>query len=457
MSDAAEALPTARVGAGGAGAASRPGAAEPPASRPASAGRLAGRRLLAANAASLVLAYALPRAFTFGAAVVAARALGAAGFGAYGTAAAFAVVLSILATLGMQPLLVRRVARSPERAPEILAAAHLVKLGASVLMLAALLVLAGPVLRYPGEVAAAAALLGLAYAIGAFVENLAAYFQGVERMHVWSQASALCGLVSGAVGVAVVLVTRDVVAFCTAPALGQLAALGWLLRRAPAAVRRPARAALADARELAGSLAPYAAAYVATTVYYKGDVLLLAHWRAPAEVGLYAAAYRFLDVGQALALAVAGALVPQLARAGERAARTAWRAVRLALLCTIPAAAALALLRAPVVGALYGAGYAEAAPVLGALAAALAPLVVNMVALSALSAAGNAGAAARLYLAAAALKLALDAVLIPARGAGGAALAALLSEMALAAGFALALRRAAAAAARDGGALREAA
>lgn len=455
MSDAAERLPTARVGAGPAGRVGPPAPAAPP---PGAATRASGRRLLAANAASLVLAYALPRAFTFGAAVVAARALGAAGFGAYGTAAAFAVVLSILATLGMQPLLVRRMARSPERAPEILASAHLVKLGASVLMLAALLLLAGPVLRYPGEVAAAAALLGLAYAIGAFVENLAAYFQGVERMHVWLQASALYGLVTGAVGAAVVLATRDVVAFCAAPALGQLAALGWLLRCAPAAVRRPARPRLAEARELAGSLAPYAAAFVATTVYYKADVLLLAHWRAPAEVGIYAAAYRFLDVGQALALAVAGALVPRLARAGERAARTAWRAMRLALLCTVPAAAALALLRAPVVAVLYGAGYAAAAPVLRMLAAALAPLVVNMVALSALSAAGDAGAAARLYLAGAALRLALGAALIPAHGAGGAALAALLSETALAAGFALALRRrAAAAAAGDGRALREAA
>ncbi|HET9984422.1 MAG TPA: oligosaccharide flippase family protein [Longimicrobiales bacterium] len=404
-------------------------------------GSTSGRRLLAANAASLVLAYALPRVFTFGAAVVAARALGAAAFGAYGTAAAFAVVLSILATLGMQPLLVRRVARAPERAPEILASAHALKLGTSILMLAALSLLVGPLFRYPRDVAAGAALLGASYALGAFVENLAAYFQGVERMHVWSQASALAGLVTGAVGVAVVLATRSVVAFCAAPAVGQLAALGWLLRRAPAAVRRPARPALAEVRALAGSLAPYAAAFVATTVYYKADVLLLSHWRTPAEVGIYAAAYRFLDVGQALALAMAGALVPRLARSDEARARTAWRALRLAFLGTLAPAAVLALLRAPVVAALYGAGYAASAPVLGVLAPALPPLVLNMVALSALSAAGQAGMAARLYVAGAALNLALNAALVPARGAGGAAVATLLSETALAAGFALVLWR----------------
>jgi PST family polysaccharide transporter len=351
------------------------------------------------------------------------------------------VVLSILATLGMQPLLVRRVAREPARAPEILASAHTVKVGTSLLMLAALLVLAGPVLRYPREVAAASALLGVSYALAAFVENLAAYFQGVERMHVWSEASALSGLVTGAVGATLVLATRSVVAFCAAPAAGQLAALGWLLRRAPAAVRRPARPSAAEVRALAGSLAPYAAAFVATTIYYKMDVLLLTHWRAPAEVGVYAAAYRFLDVGQALALAVAGALAPRLARAGEEQARTALRAVRLALLCTLPLAAALALLRAPVVAALYGDGYAAASPVLGVLALALVPIVVDMVALSALSAAGAAGTAAWLYLGGAALNVRLNMLLIPARGASGAALATLLTETALAVGFVLVLRR----------------
>src|SRR5690606_41390840 len=130
-----------------AGAAGRPAAlpAPPPPAVPGPAGV---RRVLH-NALSLLLAYVLPRLFMLGSVVVAARVLGAAQFGAYSTAAAFAVVLSIVATLGMTPLLVREIARMPERAPELLAAAHAVKTASNVLMLALLLVLSRHVLGYP--------------------------------------------------------------------------------------------------------------------------------------------------------------------------------------------------------------------------------------------------------------------------------------------------------------------
>jgi O-antigen/teichoic acid export membrane protein len=294
------------------------------------------RRLLAANGAALVLAYAIPRAFTLLSAVVAARVLGAAVFGWYATAGAVAVVASILATAGMQPLLVREVARDPRSAPRLIGAAHAAK-GALLLVMGAALALT-PLLRLPAPVLLAAAILGVGYGIGAFVENLAAYFQGVERMHVWTQASAAQGVVTGGAGVVLVILTRDLLWLCAAPALGQAAALGWLLRRAPAAVRRPPLPSRAELASLFRRLAPFAAAFVATTVFYRVDVLLLSHWRAPREVGLYSAAYRFLDVAQAVALAGAGALLPHLSRRGGVRAADARRFV----VCTAAAAAPFA-------------------------------------------------------------------------------------------------------------------
>ena len=92
-------------------------------------------RRVAANALWLFLAYAPPRLLTFGSTVVAARVLGAREFGAYATAAAFAVILSIVATLGMTPLLIRDIAKAPERAGSLLRAAHVVKLVMSGIML----------------------------------------------------------------------------------------------------------------------------------------------------------------------------------------------------------------------------------------------------------------------------------------------------------------------------------
>ncbi len=445
---------------GAAGGAAQPGAA--------GAAAAAGVRRVLHNAASLLLAYVLPRLFTLGSVVVAARVLGAADFGAYSTAAAFAVLLSIVATLGMTPLLVREIARAPGRAPALLAAAHAVKTASNVLMLALLFVLARYVLAYPAPVVVASLLLGVSYAVGAYVENLAAWFQAVERMHVWTLASAAFGLVTGGLGLLLVLWTRSLAWFCAAPIAGQLAALAWLLARLPAEARRGGRVEAAEALRLVRALAPFAAAFVALTVYYKVDVLLLARWRDAAEVGLYAAAYKFVDVAHALALVAAGAVYPRLSRAAVAAAaesggagsdartgrggrassslpRTAARLSEWTLLATVPAAGVVFLLRAPLTVAIYGAAYADAAAVLGWLAAVLPALVLNILAGYILGAAGRMGQVAGAYVLATAANVAVNAVLIPRHGAPGAAMAMLGSELLLAVLLLAALRARAAA------------
>src|SRR5690606_22698633 len=118
--------------------------------------RAAGVRRVLANALSLFLAYALPRGALLVSAIVAARALGPAVYGAYGTAAAYAVILSIVSTLGMQTLLVREMARTPAAAGALLRAAHRVKTAANAVMLPLLLVLAAGPLGYAQDVTIAA-------------------------------------------------------------------------------------------------------------------------------------------------------------------------------------------------------------------------------------------------------------------------------------------------------------
>jgi O-antigen/teichoic acid export membrane protein len=157
-------------------------------------------RRVGLNAASLLAAYVLPRVFTIGAIVLAARILGTQRFGEYGAAAAFAVILSLLATLGMHPLLVRDLARDPALAPRLLRAAHLVKSTSVAVMLVLVFALSRWGVGFEGDALTAALLLGVAYALGAYTENLSAYFHATERMHVWAEASALNGLVTGSLG-----------------------------------------------------------------------------------------------------------------------------------------------------------------------------------------------------------------------------------------------------------------
>ena len=391
-----------------------------------------GLRRILTNAASLFLAYVLPRLLTIGAVVVAARVLGTNGFGQYGTASAYAVIVSIVATLGMQPLLIREMARDPARAGDWLRAAHWVKAGSNALMLLMLVGAGRWIFAYPPDVMRAALLLGVAYAIAAWAENLGAWYQSVERMGVWMQASALAGLITGGLGVAAVVVTRSLEWFCAAGIAGQLAGLAWLVARMPrlpvaAGVRTPVRPLLA-------ALAPFAAAFVALTLHSKIDVLMLERYWPAAEVGVYSAAHKFIDIVQALAIVGAAAVYPRLSRASAPGKAGA-RLIELTLLAGVLTSGALFLARDGLVYFLFGADYGGAVLPTALLAAGVAPLAINIVGGYVLAAAGHMKPVAILYTVAVLLKVALNAWLVPAYGASGTAGAMMVTETVLAAGM----------------------
>lgn len=403
-----------------------------------------GMRRILANAASLLLAYALPRLFTVGAVILAARILGATQFGAYGTAAAFAVILSIIATLGMAPLLVREMSRAPEKSGALLRAAHRLKTASNAAMLLSLYVVGRYVFHYPAEVLAGAMLLGLGYAIAAYAENYSAYFQSIERMHVWTQASAAYGLVTGATGALLVVLTGSVVAFCAAPIAGQAASVLWLMTRLPGEVRGSGRNEPVRLGWLIAALGPFAAGFVFLTIHSKVDVLVLAQMRSPEDVGVYAAGYKFIDLAQALAVVIAAAVYPRLSRVAPAAVeRGQWagrRLIELAMLGAILASAILVVARAPIVQMLFGDEYTATAGVILFLGLAAPALVVNIVSGYVLAAAGRMRDVAMLYAAAVTCKLGLNLYLVSIAGARGAAMAMLATELLLAAGMLVMLR-----------------
>src|SRR5690606_22793226 len=115
-------------------------------------------------------------------------------------------------------------------------------------------------------------------------------------------------------------------------------------------------------RSLVREAMPFALTYLALTAYSKLDVLLLAQLRSAEDVGLYTAAYKFVDMTQALVIVGAAALLPRLARApGADAARGRGRTVELATLAVAPFAGVLFLLREPIVLILFGGAFAPAA------------------------------------------------------------------------------------------------
>jgi len=399
---------------------------------------VSGAQQVAANGLALLLAYVLPRLFTVVAIVVAARVLGTGDFGVYGAAAALAVMLAVMVSLGMHPLLVREIARHPRRAGTLIGAAHRVKTVAALAMLGAAVVLGRVLFPDQGEAQAATLVLCVGWVLQAYAENLSAYFQAVERMGRWTQASALFGLISSAAGVALLLATGSLVAFSCGFTLGWGAALAWLHHRLPSEAVGTEAPALATVMELARGTAPFAAAFIALTLYCKVDVLLLRHWGGDEQVGLYAAAYKFVDVFQALVIVAAGAVYPRLSRSAVTRGPGPWagtRSTELLLLVAAPAGLTLHLVAYPLVALLYGPGYAASGPVLSWIGLLLPLLALSLHSGYVLAAAGRILPMAVLYSAGVLLNVALNAWLIPLRGAEGAALARLGSEAVVASAF----------------------
>lgn len=401
------------------------------------------RRLLL-NGAAMFGSYVLPRALTFASALVAARLLGPSQFGVYGAAAAYAMILSALISLGMLPLLTRELSRDSENAPALLGTAHALKAIAALVMLAGSLLIGRLLMGFDAVTMQAALILGLGYICAGFGENLNAWFQARERMHVWLQANFLFGLIGGAAGIVLVARTHSVLWFCLAFALGQLASLLWLARALPDGLRQPPRASWAQCARLFRIVLPFALGFGALTVFYKLDALVLRQLATSATVGIFAAGYKFVDVVQALAVVACAAIFPRLARVSGAAGRSAagQRALEIFLLAVTPAAALFWLVREPLVVALFGEPYRASVTVTAFLAPALLPIVLNTLGWYLLSASDRLHRLAIAYTCAIALKVALASLLIPRFGAAGSAAAMMMTETLLCLGLLIALRHA---------------
>jgi O-antigen/teichoic acid export membrane protein len=111
---------------------------------------------------------------------------------------------------------------------------------------------------------------------------------------------------------------------------------------------------------------------VAVTAYYRLDAVLVYRIAGSAQAGLYAAAYRFLDVAQLLPGALLVPLLPlasrTLARGGHGEARRVFeRVVIMALVISLPVAIGLSVHGAAFISLIYGQDFAQAAPVTAAL------------------------------------------------------------------------------------------
>lgn len=297
------------------------------------------------------------------------RYLGPEQFGLYSYLIALVALLTPLANLGLDQILVRELVQTPARAERLLGTAFGLKLvgGGAVLLLSVLIVALLP----PTE--AGVTLLVALVAAGTIV-------QALDVADLWFQAETLARYTVYAKGGAFLLATLLRVGLI----LGQapLAAFVWvalleivlgsalslLAFRLKAMPSLSWRFDLGEARRLLAASWPLLFSGLAVMVYMKVDVVMLTQLRGERETGLYAAALRLSEVWYTIPMAIHASVAPAILAARQASEELYYRRLeqltRLLVALAFVMALPIALLASPVVNVLYGPSFSAAAPVL---------------------------------------------------------------------------------------------
>jgi O-antigen/teichoic acid export membrane protein len=400
--------------------------------------RLAGNSLALA-AGSLVAA--IVGFLTF---VAVTRGLGPDAYGHLTAATAFLFIPTVLAEAGLSAAILRQISARPEETEHAIRASLPLRALVSVATLAVALAiaLASP-LPHLTKVAIAISAVGSLATL--LMLSVLPVLQAQLKMHL-SVAATLAGrLLTLGVTLAVLaagLGFRSVVAAQVAGAVLVLVLHVWIVGRLVSL--RPIVDTAYWRRLVAGSIA-IGLAIALAQAYFRIDAVILALLREPYEVGLYGAAYKFIEISELLVVAIPTSVFPPLARfvatGDPRAAPLVQRAFDVMLAAAAPLAIGMAVFAVPVVVASAGEEFREAADALRLLAPYVLLSFVNGLLFRTLMAHGR----DRLLLAttgsALAANIVLNLVFIPVYGFRAAALVSVATEALVLVPLAVAARR----------------
>jgi len=376
--------------------------------------------------------------------VITTRYLGATDYGKVALAFAFIQMLGILADVGLLTVVVREISRDPASTDRLVGNALVLRLVLSLALLA-LAALASLTLSWDTQVRVAVLIAGVPFVLGLVNSALVAVLQARLRMDRAVVADVIGRAASFAALVLVVTLDAGFYAVVATAAVGALATLlvTWAI------VFREARPRPRADREVWRRLLvlalPVGAALAVSELYFRLDMLLVSVFRPYDEVGLYALSYRIVELIGILPAIVMTSVFPLLARylqeSRELAARTVDAAGDLFVAIGAPIAAGGLVVAPELVRLIGGDEFAGSAGPLRLLLFAVVLAFVSGLFGHALIAGGRQGSALRLGITALVFNLVLNLALVPPFGIEAAAAVALASELVLAGGGLVLVRR----------------
>lgn len=393
-------------------------------------------RHLAKNTAYFTLASVGQKAIAFVYFLFLARVMQPEATGAYFLAVSMSTIFSVVADVGLTPVLIREIARVPEKAKSLLREVLALKAGFAVLAVFGA-VLVSWLLGYDLALQQLIWLALLVLVVDTVQVTFYGVLRGFQRLQ-FESVGVFAGMLTTATlgglvlwqmpSLSLLLLALLAGSFVNLAVSGSrvVAELGW-----GSLVPSIARA---RAKQLLWIAFPFALAGVFVKIYSYVDSIFISKFLGTAAVGVYAIAYKFTYAFQFLPLAFIAALYPGLSALVGKDEAGLERMFTHAL-------SYMALLVAPLVFGIYavapelvqlaGEGYESSAPVLRLLVLVLIPIFLDFPIGSLLNAADRQRTKTAILGVTMVINVALNWVLIPQIGIEGAAWAALASFSAM--------------------------
>ena len=294
----------------------------------------------------------LNKAIDFGFALIMLRILGPEGIGKYSFAIVIVGLFEILSNFGLNTWLIRELSRARDERGSLLAMGVALRLLLIALLAPALVVIAlvwRDTLGMADDTFLALLILGLGLLPGTIANGFSSHFYAAERLQVPALISVVINVLKVVGGVAALVTGQGIVGlavvsfamnFLNALIVGGMAIsdVGW---QRPSVKLKQARTILFDSL-------PLMLNHLLATVFFKIDVLIIDTLQGSRELGLYSAAYKFVDGLLIIPSTLTFALFPILSRLANASPSDAMRAVRQGiralLILAFPIATGIALL-----------------------------------------------------------------------------------------------------------------
>ena len=391
---------------------------------------MTARGLLVRNAGALVTSQLVTKALNIAVSVVLVRWLGAYELGRYAYVLAFCFPFGAVADFGLATLAIREVSRDRGREAVVVATLRRLTAALAGLSMAAMLALAAFIER-DTTVFAGIALAGLSSVISALTTPSLVVLTAREEMHWLSLYRVTASAIGSLLTLVVLLAGGRLVQLLLAAVVTGVLLLGFA-RALAGRVAPPASLPAGAIWSMLRQAVPFGFLMMGFALYYRIDMVLLDWLTGPRQVGLYAAAYRFLDTIIVLAASLCGPLFPRFSHLAatrpEEARRLLEDAWRPLLALGLPLSLGATLLSGPLTRALFGEEFVESAGLLRVLIWGTLPLFWVNAAGHALIAFDRVWPLVAVYGASALVNIVGNLVLIPRLGPLGAALATLVCE-----------------------------